>query len=303
MATADILADRYLVLVIGAGPNGLGAALAKLLILTGRSLKKGEAVTNELQLSFPEVTTRALELDLASFDSIHAAVTQVNAYSEPHIDILFNNAGVTNLPTRTLSADGFEMHLAVNYLGAFLFTNGVMGKLLNHDGARNVNISSNGYVFSPFRFADYNFEGMPLPENEQPPKALCEQFGLPWGLGYMPITAYGQSKTAAILYTVKLNSLLNDKCIIAVCVHPGELWRHMPAESVEQILTALPTKSASQGISTPLIAALDPKLKGTACLFLEDCQPGQVLEFASDAVFVDKLWKLSEQLTRKSISW
>ena len=41
-----------------------------------------------------------------------------------------------------------------------------------------------------------------------------------------------------------------------------DLWRHMPKETTEQIITMLPMKSMSQGVSTTLVAALDPKLSG-----------------------------------------
>ena len=41
-----------------------------------------------------------------------------------------------------------------------------------------------------------------------------------------------------------------------------DLWRQMPKEAVEVVLKSLPLKSASQGVATPLVAALDPKLAG-----------------------------------------
>ncbi|PQE30870.1 short-chain dehydrogenase protein [Rutstroemia sp. NJR-2017a WRK4] len=269
------------VLITGVSPNGLGASLAQtlaaqspsLLILTGRSTVKVKAVEKIIKATYPNVPIRILKLDLVSFDSVRSAAAEINAYDERSIDILINNAGVMNIPERTLSADGFEMHLATNYLGSFLFTSLIMDKLTANDGARIVNMSSNGYMFSPFRFADYNFEGDPLPEEEKPPKALC----------YLPTIAYGQSKTAIILYSVQLSKLLANKGVTVVCVHPGCLcffpflhlpraniststaiatdpWRHMSEECTEQIFTMMPMKTPSQGISTALVAALDPKL-------------------------------------------
>ena len=41
-----------------------------------------------------------------------------------------------------------------------------------------------------------------------------------------------------------------------------ELWRHMPKENVEQLFTMMPMKTITQGTSTILVAALDPKLSG-----------------------------------------
>lgn len=217
-----------IVIITGAGPNGLGAALAEtlaggspgLLVLTGRSKEKVQEVAKSLASTFPNIETRILDLDIASFKSIRDTAAVVNSYPEK-IDILINNAGVMNIAERTVSPDGFEMHLATNYLGLFLFTNSIMPKLLNDGGARIVNISSSGYIFSPFRFADYNFEGHELPESQHPPKSLCEMYGLPWGLGYLPTIAYGQSKTGVMLYSAKLGQLVVDRGVTAVCVHPG----------------------------------------------------------------------------------
>lgn len=127
-----------------------------------------------------------------------------------------------NLPTRTFSKDGFEMQLAVNYLGPFLFTNSIMPKLLASKAARIANITSNGYRLSPFRFNDYNFENpSSLPEDQQPSKQNCEAFGVPWGLEYLPPVAYGQSKTAMILYTRQLAKKLKGTTVTAASCNPG----------------------------------------------------------------------------------
>lgn len=163
---------------------------------------------------------RIVKLDLANFDSIRSAVKEVASFAK-QIDILINNAGVMNIPERQLSKDSFEMHLAVNYLGPFLLTKSLIDQSLVARDCRIVNVGSNGYYFSPFRFTDYNFDGGSLPEDEWPPKDLCEQYGLPWLLGYTPTIAYGQSKTASLLFTVQLARLYQKDGISAICVHPG----------------------------------------------------------------------------------
>ncbi|TGO48636.1 hypothetical protein BOTNAR_0466g00120 [Botryotinia narcissicola] len=37
-------------------------------------------------------------------------------------------------------------------------------------------------------------------------------------------------------------------------------WRHMPRESAEKLFVMLPMKTQSQGVSTTLVAALNPKI-------------------------------------------
>jgi NAD(P)-dependent dehydrogenase (short-subunit alcohol dehydrogenase family) len=195
-----------------------------LLILHGRERQKVETIIKELGIAFPDVSIRALIFDAASFQSIEAAANEVLSYTEPNIDIMINNAGVMSIPERTLSKDGFEMHLAINYLSAFLFTNSIMSKILASKAPRIVNVSSVGYVLSPFRFADPNFEeekAGQLPEDQQPSKKYCKAFGVPWGLGYIPPIAYGQSKTALNLYSRQLAAKLKNKNAIVISCNPG----------------------------------------------------------------------------------
>jgi NAD(P)-dependent dehydrogenase (short-subunit alcohol dehydrogenase family) len=138
------------------------------------------------------------------------------------IDILFNNAGIMNVPERKLSVDGFEMHLATNYLGLALFTCLLLPKIKRSECGRIVSTVSNGYALSPFRFSDYNFDGgKEIPEDEQPSKEMCAAFGVPWGLGYIPPIAYAQSKTAAMLFTRALADRLADSNVTVNCVQPG----------------------------------------------------------------------------------
>ncbi|KAK4236097.1 NAD(P)-binding protein [Achaetomium macrosporum] len=306
--------EGKIVLITGVSPNGLGAALArslaphkpKLLILAGRTSAKVEAVSKEIVTSNPGIEVRTVLFDISSFASIAKGVEEINGYAEPNIDIVFNNAGVMNIPERRLSADGFEMQLATNYLGLALFTMSILPKIKQSAAGRIVNVVSNGYAISPFRFSDYNFDGNDLPEDEQPSKAACEAFGVPWGLGYIPPVAYGQSKTAGILFTRELAHRLTGTNVTAVCVNPGvvatDLWREMPPQTVDAIMSALPPKSPTQGVSTMLVAALDPKLKESPGAYLEDCQIAEVQPFAKDKAKGERLWKLTERLTGNTFS-
>ncbi|KAI9717827.1 MAG: hypothetical protein M1828_007066 [Chrysothrix sp. TS-e1954] len=285
------------ILITGVGPNGLGEELAqilssqspKLLIFTARSKSKAEQVAANIK-----VPTKVVQLDVSSFVSVKDAVSHI----DDNIDIIFNNAGVMNLPARELSVDGLEMHLATNYVGLFLFTNLLVARMVK--SGRIVNIVSNGYAISPFRFHDPNFEhSSRLVEDEKPIKPVMEAFGVPYSLEYTGPVAYGQSKTAAILYTKTLAQKLKDRDVIVTCLNPGaiatDIWRQLPKEQQEQFFKGLPMKSKDEGASTPLVAALDPKLASASGCYLDDCQVQGTADFASSDKLANELWAWTEK--------
>lgn len=75
----------------------------------------------------------------------------------------------------------------------------------NHDGStRIINVTSIGHMYSPFRFSDYNFTtGEEVPAEETPNWEGLIWRGQTKTLGYEPMVAYGQSKTAVSLPAVK----------------------------------------------------------------------------------------------------
>ena len=77
----------------------------------------------------------------------------------------------------------------------------------------------------------------------------------------------------------------------------------MPEEVREKVFEMVPMKSLSQGVTTPLVAALDPKLGGSNGTYLNDCQIEDVAPWACDVVKARELWELSEKLTGKAFRW
>jgi len=58
------------------------------------------------------------------------------------LDVLINNAGVMDLPTRRLTADGFEMQFGTNHLSHFALTALLLPLLRSGRSTRVVNVSS-----------------------------------------------------------------------------------------------------------------------------------------------------------------
>lgn len=115
------------------------------------------------------------------------------------LDVLVNNAGIwINDSRRHESADGHELHFAVNYLAHFLLTMRLLPLLERSAPARAVNVASGAQ--EPFDFDD--------PELER---------------GYSPGTAYARSKLAQVLFTVDLAAEVAKRGVTVVALHPATL--------------------------------------------------------------------------------
>ncbi|KAJ5175703.1 Retinol dehydrogenase [Penicillium canariense] len=296
------------VVITGISPGGLGEALCAALatqrphhlILTARTPSKAQAVTAAVLQQCPALKVSVVELDLASFRSVRKAAAHIKLISSNAVDVLINNAGVMCVPEHTLTEDKFELHLAVNYMGPFLLAR-LLAEPLAAAKGRIVNVASSTHMVSPFRLSDPNFIGSnTLPAAEEPSKDASEAIGVPWTCGYSPVVAYAQSKTATILHAKAIAHGALSNSVQAFSVNPGiirtNLWRHMPSDDVDHILASLPTKTATEGASTVLFAALAPNLNDCAGAYLEDCAVSRPAPHAEDASLASKLWKYTEQV-------
>lgn len=321
------------ILITGVSPNGLGESTAEalaahspaLMILTGRTESKVQAVIESLKQKHPDGSYRFLELELSSLAAVRKAAGEVMAYPDvPKIDIIVCNAGVMRIPQLELSVDRVEMQFASNHLGHFLFVNLIMEKLIaaaksSLPGAvRIINVSSLGAQYAPVRFSDVNFtkSQADIPESERADLEAIKGYGMSTEGTYNPITAYGQSKTANSLFSLGLSHRLLDKYKIkSYALHPGgiitELWRHTDPELLKQLVAGQAAvggfKTLKQGSSTTLVAALDPGLPEVTSsgdnLFLDDCHFIDITSWARDPAYAEKLWQLSEELVGQAFSY
>ncbi|KAI0720186.1 hypothetical protein C8T65DRAFT_633744 [Cerioporus squamosus] len=284
------------ILVTGVIPGGLGAhfvkAIAahqpKLLILADLSSPKLAEVAKELEAAHPGVATRTLEIDLSSQAAVRKAAAEVLSWPGP-IDVLVNNAGVMATHYQK-TADGLEMHFGTNYVGTFLFTNLIMPKLLeSKSGPRVVSVSSDGHRLSDIRWDDLDFQD---------------------GKVYNMWRAYGQSKTALMLFTIELARRLGSKGLRAFSLHPGAIWTNLSRFTTDNDWAALriqmKIKNFSQGTSTYVVAAFDPKLDEHNGAYLQDCQlapDDDVKPYAVDKNSAVRLWKLSEKLVGQTFDY
>jgi len=190
------------VLITGAN-RGIGRAIASGLaaegfdlILACRSIEAARATCDELRQVGAQGRLEGRELDLSRFDSILRLAGELEAEGRT-IDILVNNAGV--LPDRfTLSPEGFELAMAVNYLGPVLLTKRLLPRV-RRDSGKIINTCS-----SAFRVGRLVEDFAPAPDTP-----------------YHPIQAYADSKLALLMFTEELAARIADRGIRVNAVDPG----------------------------------------------------------------------------------
>lgn len=294
-----------LALVTGAS-GGLGEETARALaskgaavVITARDLPKANAAVKGIRESTGNDAVDVEELELGSLASIRDFADRFLSKHDT-LNLLVNNAGVMACPQDTTS-DGFERQFGTNHIGHFLMTCLIAPALLKGAPARIVSLSSRGHHGSSIVFDDIAFE------NRE----------------YEKFEAYGQSKTANILFAVELERRLGARGVHANAVHPGvimtDLARHMVPADIEMLQKravergqagGLQMKSVPAGAATSVYAATAPELEGRGGLYLEDCHVAEVDDdenaaegvrsYALDPEAAKRLWTLSEEMVGQS---
>jgi NAD(P)-dependent dehydrogenase (short-subunit alcohol dehydrogenase family) len=283
--------------VVTGGYSGIGIETTRALV--------GAGATVVVPARRPDVAKQALagidrvevdELDLGDLDSVHAFASRF-LESGRSIGIQINNAAIMAAP-ETRVGPGWEAQFATNHLGHFALTNLLWPALVADGGARVVALSSRGHKRSGIRFDDLQFEN-----------------------GYDKWQAYGQAKSANVLFAVHLDALGQDAGVRAFAVHPGgiltPLQRHLTHEEMvgygwiaEDGTPKFEFKTPEQGAATATWAATSPQLEGMGGVYCEDCDIAEptnpnadtadqsgVDAHATDPDIAAKLWTVSAQLT------
>ncbi len=281
------------VAIVTGASTGIGKETARALSATGarvvlaaRDAEKTGSAADDIRESVPDADLEVGLLDLTSLASVRAFAAGFLA-DHDQLHLLVNNAGVMYTPYGH-TAEGFELQFGTNHVGHFLLTNLLVSALLAGAPARVVNLSSGGHVGSDIVWDDPNFERRE----------------------YDKFAAYGQSKTANILFSVELDRRLGDRGVHAYAVHPGmistELGRHMTKDDVTALMDrarrgpsgGMPRrKTVAQGAATTVWAATATELDAHGGTYLADCQvTDEHAPWARDPESAQRLWALSEEL-------
>jgi NAD(P)-dependent dehydrogenase (short-subunit alcohol dehydrogenase family) len=277
--------------IVTGASSGIGVETARVLAAAGaavtlavRDTSAGERVAAEIRHSAGHAEVAVGALDLSDLSSVAAFV---DAWSGP-LDILVNNAGVMAIPELTMSPSGHEMQFATNHLGHFALAVGLHDALAAADKARVVSVSSGGHKRSPVVFDDIDY-------------AFRD---------YDRLGAYGQSKTANVLFAVEATKRWAGDGIIANALMPGailtQLGRHVDAEVAAAAMKRQQNvKTVEQGAATSVLLAASPLVDGIGGRYFEDCNEAHVVErrgapgsggvasYALDPGNAERLWEVS----------
>ncbi len=288
------------VAIVTGGYSGIGLETTR--ALAGKGMRVYVPVRDpdkaEANLADVEGEVIALQMDLGDLDSVETFVSEI-LERETSLDLLINNAGIMACP-ETRIGKGWESQFAVNHIGHFVLTRGLLPILLAADAPRVVCLSSIGHRRSDILWDDIHFTDTP----------------------YEKWTAYAQAKTANALFALGLDMKYQDQGLRAFSVHPGgimtPLQRHLGNEEMQALgwtdadgnlseQAAALFKTPSQGCTTTLWAATSPQLADTGGLYCEDCDVANLATEDSPRYFdvaphaaseesALRLWDLTEQM-------
>jgi len=282
--------------VVTGASSGIGIETARALAAAGaevtlavRDIRAGDGVAADIRATTGNDAVIVAPLDLADLASVRAFAA---ARTGP-LHLLVNNAGIMGGPLERTAA-GWERQFAVNHLGHFALARALHPALraAAHDGegARIVSVSSSGHGASGIRFDDLFFDRTP----------------------YDAGLAYGQSKTANVLFALEATRRWANDGIAAAAVMPGGIWtnlqRHWDPAVLAEMKRRYRTKTPQQGAATSVFVATRATLGPGTPAYYEDCHPARVVpaivdgvhgvvEHALDPEAAARLWEVSERLT------
>eukprot|EP01038_Epipyxis_sp_PR26KG_P013774 gene13774-18473_t len=268
------------------GNAGIGFVTVKALctlgyhvILTARSIEKGNEAIAEIKKENPSAKVDALVMELKSLTSVRQCAQDFVASGTP-LHLLINNAGIMNTPYE-MTEDGIEAQFQVNHLGHFLFTHYMLPVMRQSGGGRVVNLSSRAHL----RWNQPLDMSMVISETNDT---------------YDGWSSYGRSKLCNILFSrmLAIKFPYDQSKISFNSLHPGlvatKLLNTAPGLSSSAI-------SVDDGIKCSMYVATSTDIEGVSGKHFSESSivdtPNNISSWAQSDEEAIKVWVKSLELT------
>lgn len=247
-----------------------------------RSAARGNPVLDELKQAAPNANFVLVTGDVSSMAEVKSLAEQVKAQTNT-LDVLWNNAGLM-LDERRVSADGWEMTMAINHLAPFVLTRELL-PLIEQTQGRIITTSSGAHMMGSFNWDDWMDEKS----------------------AYSSFKAYSKSKLANILFTRELAQRVKAQAVTAHCFHPGLVSTDFGRQRGEDqqkgfipgsLFRSLFMLDAQAGADTGVFLAEDPSVKNSNGKYWVKRKIRRTKLSVTDSNAA-KLWELSEKAVSK----
>ncbi|XP_049871710.1 retinol dehydrogenase 11-like [Pectinophora gossypiella] len=271
------------VIVVTGGSSGIGFETAKNLAKRGARVVIASRNETKLKLARDNIKEATGNsdvyyrlLDLGSLKSVRNFASETLSY-EKRLDVLINNAGSVGLPD-TLTADGLNLTMQVNYFGSFLLTFLLLPMLKSSAPSRIINSSASSMYIGHLDFDHWNDIGR-----------------------YNFITALANSKLAETLFTAELDRRLKGTGVTANSFDPfvvkdTDILINAP-EAIKEVskffINLVGLKKEEVGQQIAYIAA-EPTLEEESGQHFKFCRKWLNHWLVSDTDLTKKLWEASK---------
>ena len=269
------MSERRVVLVTGA-TDGIGRATARALaaagmkvIVHGRSKVKVDATLAQLASELPGAELEGVSFDLGRRDAVKNGAAQI-LERVPALHVLVNNAGIF-ASERTVTADGAELTMAVNYFGPFLLTELLVDRMMASAAAapsRVINVASVAHARGRIHINDLTLEHA-------------------W-TGY---AAYAMSKLAQIMHAISLAEKHDAGKLLAYSLHPGVISTKLLRQGFGPVAGA----TAEHGAKTSVMLASQDTAAEPSGTYYSDGIAAAPSQAALDPQMRAQLWIVSNR--------
>lgn len=261
------------------------ASRGAVVYITGRDTNRGRDAERRMRATAGHDDIHFIRADASTVENNQQLADRVRAETDS-LHVLVNNVGGF-YNDRWETEDGYEATLAMNLVGPFALTSGLLPALQESTPARIVNVTSSAHtMWDGDPFADIHAEE-----------------------SYLGFEAYARSKLLNLLWTFALARRLEGSGVVANATNPGKAWTSQTANIAPRSMpiwqrlfwplfrviqrTGSPEKAARSSIflaSSPDVATVTGKY------FESDMSEERPAAAIRDQATQEQTWELTESL-------